>query len=230
MNTQLVPRVGLTDAEKLAQDIPVSLQHVVVMCDGTPSGDSALRLADAISQGTGASVRAVTWLPVGYALDGEAPIEKFLASVTQQLYRTTTRIGFWRLELLAGRIDQQLAQLCSMEMAALLIVPGSGSVGSSVSQWTLTTGIPVACVAGKTARCAEQVILYTRADARSQHHAHFMATIITAAHTMSMAHRTFPDRYTKRPCHYVQVQVVPMEPAYFVAAHSSSNNLSLTAS
>lgn len=229
MCTQSVPRVGLTDAENLAQDIPASLQHVVVICDGTPGGDKALHLANAISQSTGASVQAVTWLPVGYALDGDAPIENFLASVTQQLYRVTTMVGFWRLELLTGYVDQQLAQLCSQEAAALLIIP-SRSAESLAPRWTLMTGIPVACVAGKTALCGEQVILCTRADAKSQHHAHFMAAIVTAAHTMSMACRTSPDRYTKRPCPYVQVQTVPMVPAYFAGAHSSSNNLSLTAS
>lgn len=214
------------DAENLAQDIPSSIQHVVVMCDGTPGGDRALRLANAISQSTGASVRAVTWLPVGYALDGDAPIENFLASVTRQLYRVTTMVGFWRLELLTGRIDHRLAQLCLREAAALLIVP-CAAAESLASRWTLTTGIPVACVRGKTSRCGEQVILCTRADARSQRRAHFMAAIVTAAHTMS---RVSADRYTRRPCPYVQVQAVPMLPAYFVGAHSSSNNLSLTAS
>jgi hypothetical protein len=92
------------------------------------------------------------------------------------------------------------------------------------------TGIPVVCVGGETAHCGEEVIICTRADAKSQHHARFMAAIVTAAHTMSMACRTSPDRYTKRPCPYVQVQTVPMVPTYFVGAHSSSNNLSLTAS
>jgi hypothetical protein len=123
MQNQSVVRVGLTDVKNIAQDIPSSIQHIVVMCDGTPSGDKALRLANAISQSTGASVRAVTWLPVGYALDGDAPIENFLASVTRQLYRITTMVGFWRLELLTGCVDQRLAQLCSQEAAALLIVP-----------------------------------------------------------------------------------------------------------
>lgn len=136
------------DAENLAQDIPSSIQHVVVMCDGTPGGDRALRLANAISQSTGASVRAVTWLPVGYALDGDAPIENFLASVTRQLYRVTTMVGFWRLELLTGRIDHRLAQLCLREAAALLIVP-CAAAESLASRWTLTTGIPVACVRGE---------------------------------------------------------------------------------
>ena len=226
MKKPSVLQVALMDAENLAQDVPSSIQHVVVMCDGTPGGDNALRLANAISQSTGASVRAVTWLPVGYALDGDAPIENFLASVTRQLYRVTTMVGFWRLELLTGHIDHRLAQLCSQEAAALLILP-SGGAESLASRWTLMTGIPVACVGGKTAHCGEQVILCTRADARSQRHAHLMAAIVTAAHTMN---RTSADRYARRPCPYVQVQTVPMLSAYFVGAHSSSNNLSLTAS
>lgn len=207
MQTQYDLRAGLPDAENLDQDIPTPIKHVVVMCDGTPGGDKALRLADAISRTTGASIRAVTWLPVGYALDGDAPLEQFLESVTRQLYRITEMVGFWRLELLTGCIGQQLAQLCTQEAAALLIVP-SLRAESLTPEWAVMTGIPAACIAGKTMRCSEQVILYARADARSQRHAHFMAAIVTAAHTMSTACRISPDRYTQRPRPYVQVQPV----------------------
>jgi hypothetical protein len=230
MYTRCAQRAGLPDAKDLTRNIPSSIQHIVVMCDGTPSGDRAVRLADAISQSTGADVRAVTWLPDGYALDGEAPIEKFLASVTRQLYRITTMTGFWRLELLAGHVDPQLAQVCSKDSAQLLIVPGSRSLGSPGYRWTPMAGIPVVCVVQDTEACGEQAILHARADARSQLDAQGAAAIVTAAHTVHAVARRSREEITKPSCPYVHVQTEPAAPSYLVGAHSSSNSLSLTAS
>ncbi|MES2358985.1 MAG: hypothetical protein V4529_11705 [Gemmatimonadota bacterium] len=230
MYTRCAQRLGPPDAKDIARSIPSSIQHIVVMCDGTPSGDGALRLADAISQGTGASVRAVTWLPDGYALYGEAPIEKFLASVTRQLYRITPMAGFWRLELLAGHVDMRLALLCATESAQLLIVPGALSLASPGYRWTPMAGIPAVCVVQDTEPCGEQAILHARADARSQLDAHVAAAIVTAAHTVhAVAHRSRGE-YAKPSCPYVHVQTEPAVASYLVGAHSSSNSLSLTAS
>ena len=230
MYTRCAQQLGPPDAKDIARSIPSSIQHIVVMCDGTPSGDGTLRLADAISQSTGASLRAVTWLPDGYALEGEAPIEKFLACVTRQLYRVTPMAGFWRLELLAGHVDMQLAQLCAAESAQLLIVPGSLSLGRPGYRWTPMAEIPVVCVVQDTAACGEQATLHARADARSQLDAHVAAAIVTAAHTVRAVAHSSREEYAKPCCPYVHVQTEPAVANYLVGAHSSSNSLSLTAS
>ncbi len=230
MYTRCAKRPALPAARNVAQSVPSSIKHIVVMCDGTPSGDGAVRLADAISQSTGADVRAVTWLPDGYALDGEAPIEKFLASVTRQLYRITTMTGFWRLELLAGHVEPQLGQLCSKDAAQLLIVPGSRSVGNPGYRWTPIAGIPVVCVVQDIESCGEQATLHARPDARSQLDAQAAAAIVTAAHTVRAVARRSREEIAKPSCPYVHVQTEPAASSYLVDAHSSSNSLSLTAS
>lgn len=106
---------------------PPLLQRIVVVCDGTIAGDSAPRLADAISRSTSAIVRAVTWFPTTAAgainLVGSTPIETFLDAVTQQLYRTTAMPGCWRLELLVGNQLPGLARICREEEATMIIMP-----------------------------------------------------------------------------------------------------------
>ena len=230
MYTKCTRGPGLPNANDVARNIPSSIQHIVVMCDGSPSGDRALRLADAISRSTGASVRAVTWLPDGYSLDGEAPIENFHASVTRQLYRVTTMIGFWRLELLTGRVDQQLARLCSRESAQLFIVPYSRTPGKRDPQSTVVAGVPVVCVFQDSSACGERVVLYARADPASRRDAEVAAAVITASHTMHAMIDRSSHRGAKPSCPYVRVQTVTAAAPYLAAAHSSSNSLSLTAS
>jgi nucleotide-binding universal stress UspA family protein len=185
--------------------MPMSMQHVVVVCDGSVQGDGALRLADALAQSAGATVRAVTWLPTDYSLDGDAPIETFLASVTQQLYRTTTRLGFWRLELLMGDIAQHLARLCAEESASVVILPETLHAGIIGPRWTLRTGIPAAYVDSDPQEVGDQIVLCTCADAWSQRHAHVAAALMTAVRTIRMTAR---HRRVTPPCPYVQVQTV----------------------
>jgi hypothetical protein len=114
-------------ARRIPEIAPPVPPRIVVVCDGTIAGDSAPRLADAISRSTSAIVRAVTWLPTTDAgaihLVGSTPIESFLDGVTQQLYRTTAMPGNWRLELLMGDPLPGLTRICREEVATLIVMP-----------------------------------------------------------------------------------------------------------
>jgi hypothetical protein len=159
------------------------LRNIVVVCDGTSEGDSALRLADAVACSTSVRVRAVTWLSpeAMRALDvpGTTPIENFLGGVTQQMQRTTEMLGFWRLTLLVGNPQRELARVCREDAASLVIVPGvlcTEDVGPGLA---LAAGVPVAYVFnlpdGK-----DYILLSAGADLRSQHLARAAAAAMTA--------------------------------------------------
>jgi len=224
-----VPRAVFPDVAMRVSSIPSSIQHVVVVCDGSALGDGALRVAEALAQSTGATVRAVTWLPKSCSLDGDVSIETFLASVTQQLYRTTKMLGFWRLELLVGNIPKHLARLCATESASVVILPETSHVGLIGPRWTLRTGIPAAYVDSHP-HGEDHIVLCACSDSESQRRAHAIAALLTAARTTGLTGRR---RRIKLPSPYVQVQPLHHRAVFGTpgtSANFSSNNLSVAAS
>ena len=202
----------------IARSIPMTractvLQRIVVVCDGTVSGDAAPSLADAISRSTSAIVRAVTWLPASVIsaihLLGSTPIETFLETVTRQLYRTTTRVGFWRLELLVGNPSRALARICREEEATLIIVPGQLCDAGAGPQLTLETELPVACVFDHVAEDEERVLLSAPSDPRSQRSARIAAAVIATLHPVGRYRSTHNSgRWRTLPPIHVDVRTV----------------------
>lgn len=106
-------------------------EHVIVLCDGTPDGDSACRLAQQIAERDEASVRALALFPLA-ALerdssgpDAPGPIESFLDDVNAQLVRTTSNPGAWRLALVVRDLAGELQRTCAEFDADTIILPGT---------------------------------------------------------------------------------------------------------
>jgi hypothetical protein len=91
--------------------------RVIVLCDGTPAGDAACRLARRFADQVDAAVRAIALLPRA-AIDGssergseDGPIERFLDDVTAQLYRTAANPGLWQLTLVVHDLPGELRRI-----------------------------------------------------------------------------------------------------------------------
>lgn len=129
-----------------AGGVAPALQHVVVVCDGTPRGDAAARLADSIAAATGASVRATTILalPGPVASWPNDPVIATLEAANQQLFRVTREPGLWRLTLLTGRWPERLLAVCGEEHADLVVLPAQAC--EAADPITRACDAVVACV------------------------------------------------------------------------------------
>lgn len=179
------------------------LGNIVVVCDGTPQGDRALRLADVIARGTSARVRAVTWLSPqamhAFDIPGTTPIETFLNGVTLQMQRTTEMMGFWRLTLLVGNPQREVARICREDAASLVIVPGTLCTEEIGPRLALAAGVPVACVFDLP-NGEDSILLSAGADLRSQHLAQAASAVMTTLRPTSQVMLGYENRPTFPVC------------------------------
>lgn len=141
-------------------------RSIIVLCDGTPAGDSACRLAERFTK-HGAAVYAFAFLPpdtLSGACDTSdtsaiGPIESFLDRVAVQLRRTASAPEMWPLTLVVHDLEGELQRACASFAIDTIIVPaalcagaasvlGAASAAISAAARSGVGSAPVLCVVG----------------------------------------------------------------------------------
>jgi len=140
---------------------------VIVLCDGTPAGDGACRLAERFAKQGGATVYAFALLPPNALTDTSdandtstlGPIEAFLDRVDAQLRRTASAPAMWPLTLVVRDLEGELQRACASFGIDTIIVPTAlcavsasvlraASAAASAAARNGCDSAPVLCVVG----------------------------------------------------------------------------------
>lgn len=153
------------------------LQHLIVICNGTPHGDAAGHLAESIAAATGSTVRAMTVLAVPDPRTPwmNDPVLATLEAANDQLYRVASEPGLWRLTLLTGRWPERLLNVCAEEHAELIILPEGAC--DAVDVIARACDAVVACVDDTGDTEEGRVRLTAPPNERGRHLAHLVAAV-----------------------------------------------------